>query len=547
MLAEVKSKLQSLPKKSGVYIFKDISGAVIYIGKAVILANRVKSYFNSSYKDVKVLVMVEQIASIDYIITLSEKDALGLEANLVKKHKPRYNILLKDDKHAPYIRIDLKQDYPNVEIVRRVKNDGARYFGPYFFGIRVNEIVRVLKSAYRVRTCGKNYKNQQRACLNHDIELCLAPCQDAVTRKEYRAALDKAMAFLNGKDKSAQKILEQKMADAAREENFERAIFYREQLESVQKLSERIVADLKDDSLDIDAIYLSVESSNAQAAVVIVRGGLMLGAVSFALNNVLDKNAALGQFITQYYSNNNGDIPKEILLSEQIESGAFEEYLSALKGKAVSFSVPKIGAKKRLIDMAKENAEDALVKSVDKAERDYMLYEGASKELSQLLNIPNLSRIECYDISHVSGTDTVASGVCFIDGRAAKKDYRRYKIKSHLTNDDFLSLSEVLSRRSKRIAACDTKFGAMPDLIIIDGGKGQLSAAHAAMKAVGITIPMISLAKREEEVFTLDNPTPIILPKDSPALKLLQRIRDEAHRFAVSYHRVLRGKRLFKK
>jgi len=590
---KIKDKLKDLPGKSGVYLFKNEAGHIIYIGKANILKNRVRSYFNATAKENKVLAMLESVFDFEYFITLSEKDALSLEANLIKKHKPRYNILLKDDKHAPYIRIDLKEKFPVLTIVRKVKNDGAKYFGPYFFGVRVGDILDILKSSYQIRTLSCSRKNskvknyvtsdkwlsippspKQRACLNYDIGLCLAPCIGAVNEADYKKRIGEAIAFLSGKDNKPQEIILKKMEAAVENEEFERAIKYREQLKMLKTLSDRILTELENEGKDFDAIFVALEGLYVSSSVVIVRGGKLMGVKNFNSKGVLSPLDALGQFIGQYYSGVGGDIPSKILLSEQFDFTALQEYLTSLAGKKIELSVPQKGIKKKLVAMAQENAKDALVKGIEISERDMQMHEGANDRLAELLGIKSLRRIECYDISHISGTDKVASGVCFINGRMAKSEYRRYRIKTVQGIDDFASLAEVLSRRlaptvngelriengefmldkdsnenlpqpnkdnNSQFSILNSQLN-MPDLIVIDGGKGQLNASSQILNSYNLRIPIISLAKREEEIFTLNSSDPIILPKDSFILKLLQRIRDEAHRFAVSYHRTLRSK-----
>jgi len=574
-------KLKNLPEKPGVYIMRGAAGEIIYIGKAAVLKNRVRQYFFNTQKDEKVRAMASSVADFDYIITLSEKDALSLEANLVRKHKPRYNILLKDDRHNPYIRIDLKQKFPCIEVTRRIKSDGARYFGPYFFGVRVAEVIDVLKSAYRVRCCPKSFFSKKRECLNYHIKLCLAPCQNRVSESEYRQTVDKAVAFLSGKDSDAERLITEKMAAAAENEEFERAIRYRKQLAMLKKLKDRVLSELRDNR-DLDAVSFVFDGSYGAAAVVIVRGGKLMGALKFGLDGAsLFGSDGVSQFLTQYYAGQNATVPPEILLETEFEKGALEEYLYSISGKKTAVVFPKIGIKKKILGMAEENARDELEKSLDRRQRDYELCEGANERLKELLGLDTLRRIECYDISHLSGTDQVASGVAFINGRAEKSEYRRYKIKTVAGADDYKCLAEVISRRLGKIMAdggwrmvngdqdkkkssaphpslliSNSKSTAhhspstirhppiMPDLIVIDGGKGQLNSAHAAMQTAGAEIPMISLAERDEEIFTLGSPEPIRLKKDNFALKLLQRIRDEAHRFAVTYHRSLRAKKI---
>lgn len=532
---KVQEKLQIIPNSSGVYFMLDTHGQIIYIGKALSLTKRVKSYFSISVKEKKVLAMVECVCDIDYAVTLSEKDALSLEANLIKKHKPKYNILLKDDKHAPYIRINLKEKYPNLSVVRRITLDGAKYFGPYFFGVRVNDILDILRSCYQVRVCGNNFNKAKRACLNYDIELCKAPCQKLISEEEYRHQIEKVIAFLSGSINPAKEILEDKMGQAADREDFEGAIKYREQLTMVAKLKERIIAGLENEGKDLDAFSITTRGEHAAVSVVVCRHGKLMGVKNSIHSGVLEKEQALEQFIAQYYSGQIGDIPKTILLSQDMKTEGLSEFLTTLAGKKIEVVVPKIGIKKKLVDMADKNASEQLVKSIEGHVRDYDRHEGAAERLTQILGIPSCKRIECYDVSHMSGENQVASGVCFINGRPEKKEYRRYKIKSHSSIDDYLSLKEVIDRRIKK--------GELPNLFVIDGGKGQLSAAQEIIKNNGVVIDMISLAERDEWIFVPNNPEPIILEKSDTALQLLQRIRDEAHRFAVDYHRTLRSKK----
>lgn len=541
--ALLKSKISDLPEKSGVYIMRDSSGHIIYIGKAVVLKNRVKQYFSSSAKEPKVEAMVNAIADFDYMITLTEKDALSLEANLIRKHKPKYNILLKDDKHSPYIRIDLTQKFPTIEITRKVKNDGAKYFGPYFYGVRVGDIVAIISQAYKMRACPKGFYSTKRECLNYHIGLCYGPCCNNISQKEYKEVVQKVIAFLSGKEDTAEKLINARMADCVKQEDFERAIKYRDTLEMIKKLKLRTLDNLNS-SHNIDAISVSTGSTLGAISVAIVRCGKLMGIRNYAVTGAFNGQIeALEQFLVQYYSNSNADIPQEICFDSDNNFDGLEQYLSSITSKKVIFTNPKIGVKKKLVDMAQENSSDYLIKSVATEKRDYEMTQGAVDTLSQILGVANIRRMECYDISNISGVDKVASGVVFIDGKSAKSEYRKYKIKTVKGADDFASMSEVLTRRLSRGIDGDNSFTDFPDLIVVDGGKGQLSSAKAVLDKLGVDIPLISLAKREEEIFTLNSNQPIILRKDSFALKLLQRIRDEAHRFAITYHRNLRSKR----
>ena len=529
----LREHLDDLPSNSGVYIMKDVTGKVIYVGKAVVLKNRVRQYFNNSPKPVKVQAMVDNIDSFEYIITLSEKDALSLESNLVKKYNPRYNILLKDDKASPYIKIDMREEYPTVEVTRRLKRDGARYFGPYLNGLRVWDIVGIIRSAYGMRTCHK--KMPKRECLNYHIGLCPAPCTGRIDKDEYGKIVRQVVDFLTGKDDKAEEILTAKMDKAAKAEDFERAIEYRDRLKMLELLKTRTIVNLGR-ILDIDSFSVVSSGVYGAASVNVVRGGKMMGVFNYVLGDTAATDAeAYISFAIQYYGGNH-DIPDEVCFPLEFDSNGLSEYLSALKGKKVEITFPKKGEKKKIVDMAQKNALDFLDKSTEKQRRTLNMTVEAAKRLCGILGLKSTRRIECYDISHISGTDKVASEVVFIDGAASKSDYRRYKIRTVEGNNDFACMAEVIKRRLGH--------GDLPDLIVIDGGKGQLSSALEIMRSEGLNIPMVGLAKREEEIYLPNKSDPIVLTKSDYALRLLQRIRDEAHRFAITYHRSLRTKRL---
>ncbi len=538
----LEDKIKSLPEKSGVYIMRDEGGNIIYIGKAVVLKNRVRQYFSNSEKLPKVQAMVDNIADFDYIITLSEKDALSLEANLIKKHKPKYNILLKDDKSSPYIKLWVTEKFPCLEITRKVKKDGARYFGPYFNGISAPDILEIIKSAYKIRTCPKNYYSTKRECLNYHIDLCYAPCCKRVTEDEYSKAVSKVVTFLSGREDTAERLITQKMEAAVAAEEFERAINYRNQLSMLKKLRERNLSELGADT-EIDSFSYVSDGYRGAVSVSLVRSGKMMGVKNFSVTDAaMSEEEALTGFIVQYYSLINA-VPELICLENEFDTAALEGFLNNGAKKKTVITFPKIGTKRKLVEMAKSNALDYLEKSVEKSERELDLTVRASVDLAKILSLKSLRRMECYDISNISGVDKVASGVVFINGAAAKSEYRRYKIKTVEGANDFECMAEVMRRRLNRAKENDEKFTDMPDLIVIDGGKGQLHYAYEAMKSAGFDIPMVSLAERNEEIFTLYSPDPIVLPKTSQPLKLLIRLRDEAHRFAVTYHRNLRAKR----
>ncbi len=541
----LKEKLAGLPDSPGVYIMKDRTGAIIYVGKAVVLKNRVRQYFFHTQKQVKVQAMVDNVADFEYIMTLSERDALALEANLIKKHKPRYNILLKDDKASPYIRIDLKEQFPTVEVTRKVRRDGAKYFGPYFNGIGVWDVVGIIRSAYRMRTCPKKFKKGARECLNYHIDLCLAPCCGHVTPEEYREVVERVMAFLSGRDDTPAKLIEQKMIEAAKKEEFERAIYYRDRLDMLSRMKERTLADLGTVT-DIDAFNYVTNGALSAISVTVVRAGKLMGVRNYMVTDVaLSAEEAIASFVLQYYGALNVEVPEEICFPVHTDVAALEEYLYSLSRIKTEITFPQRGTRKKLIDMALKNARDYLEKNADKEKRKHDNTVGAAALLAEILQLDGIRRMECYDISNISGVDKVASQVVFINGEASNADYRRFKIKTVEGSNDFASMAEVIRRRFARLRDGDEKFDELPDLIVIDGGKGQLSAAYTAMRGEGYDVPMVGLAKREEEVFTVFDEQPIVLPRDNVALKLLQRIRDEAHRFAITYHRSLRAKRYY--
>ncbi len=541
---KIKEKLKNLTTKPGVYIMRDKNGEIIYIGKAKNLKNRVSQYFRSSPKPSKVQAMVNNVDDFDYFITISELDALGLESNLIHKHQPFYNILLKDGKAFPYIKINMKEDFPRLEIVRKVKkNDGARYFGPYISGISPHEILKTINYAFKVRTCSKKITTtpkEKRECLNFSMGLCLAPCTGRVSKEEYAEEIKKVINFLNGNDEEIEKILLQKMETASNMQNFERAIELRECLKMIAKLKQRVVANLPKD-VDKDIFAYHTDGLDGVINVTIVRGGKILGVVNYTQSDAeLEEQETLFNFITQYYDN--VIVPHEIIVSHPIDAQLLCEYL----GKNIKLIDNPHGVNFNLLKMAKENAQEYLNKHIEKEKIVYSQSLGAMKLLQEKLSLKAMPRrMECYDISHISGTNKVASMVVFIDGKPAKSDYRKFKIKLVEGNNDFESLKEALTRRLQRyVDQNGESFKQKPDLLVIDGGKGQLSSCYEILKSFGLQdqIEMISLAKRIEEVFTVKNNIPVILKTASAELKMLQRLRDEAHRFAITFHRSLRAK-----
>ena len=599
---ELNEKLNNLPSAPGVYIMKDNENNVIYVGKAKVLKNRVKQYFNHGEKQEKVAAMVAKIADFEYIITKSELDAFLLENNLIKKYKPYYNILLKDSKTYPYIKLIAEDDFPRLEVTRIIKKDGAKYFGPYFNGISANELIKAINLAYPIRTCTQkilyNASNQtprqaspatplsnrgideavgdcngskKRLCLNYALGLCKAPCMGYISKEEYGGIIEKIINFLNGKDDALQAILKRKMAQASALENFELALTIRNQLFMLDKLKGRAVTSLTKTS-DIDVFAYASNDFNSAITVLIVRGGKMLGAKNY--NLVASGNwPVVGEFLQQYYLEN-PVLPKAIILERAPEDLDFlQEYfefitdnhpvslrlpplhrgeltLPASKNglggmpQKVKFIVPRRGINKKLLEQAQVNVREFLETSIEAGLKQHNKTMGAMLELKKALHLQNLpARIEAYDISNISGTNSVASMVVFLNGQRAAGHYRRFKIKTVEGPNDFASLMEVMGRRLERLNSADISFGSVPKLILIDGGKGQVSACRDLIKQYNQNIDVIGLAKQEEEVFVEESTTSVRLSKDSYALKLLQAVRDEAHRFAITFHRSLRNKK----
>ena len=545
-MANLKEKLKELPEKSGCYIMYDENRNILYIGKAKVLKNRVKQYFQrQANQNQKVATLMSKVVDFDYIITNNEIDALVLENNLIKKNKPPYNILLKDDKEYPFIKIDLKQKYPKITICRKLVPDGSKYFGPYMLGISAKEIQELIGAAFSLRTCNLDMNKipkNHRPCLNYHIGRCSAPCSGKISDEEYKEIVKKMIDFLSGNDREIKETLEGKMMKAADLEEFELALYYKEKLKVLDKLVRQQITNVPKD-LNIDVIALASNGMHSVVTVLMVRSGKLLGGDKFILDDAnLSAVGAYESFIFQYYSGQNIQAD-EIIINENIQNiKEIEEYLSNIKGKKLNIFFPHQGIRKQLSDMAYNNSLDFLVKSQNEAERKYSMTEGALTQLKEYLMLDNIpKRMECYDISHIGGTDKVASMVVFNNGEADKGHYRRFKIKTVQGNNDFECMKEVLKRRLERyLKGEDMSFKVIPDLIVVDGGKGQLKYALEAMKEVGVVTDMVSLAKRFEEVYMPDKSEPVILPRNSEGLKLLQRIRDEAHRFAVSYHKKLR-------
>ena len=539
----VAEKLKLLPDSPGVYIMKDDHGKIIYVGKAIVLKNRVRQYFQSSRNHTpKVRAMVSHIADFETIMTANEVESLILEANLIKKHRPRYNIRLKDDKSYPYVKVTVQEDFPCVFITRRVLRDGARYFGPYTNVTALRDSLKLLRRLFPLRTCRTM---PERPCLEYHITRCLAPCVGKVEAEDYRAMIRAVLLFLEGRTDDVERELEQRMNAAAEAYHFETAARLRDQLSAVRTAAER--QNIVTGAGDQDAVGMARSAAGVCVQIFFIRGGKMIGREHFLLRGSEEESDAdiLRAFLEQYY-NQATFVPREVLLPCAIDAAAqatIEAWLAARKGGGkVALLTPQRGTKHDIVQMATGNAAKFLA---DEETRRSLLDEqtlGAVEELGRYLGLKHPPRrMECFDISHNQGQETVASMVVFEDGAPKKSDYRRFKIRSTEGKpDDFLSMREVTMRRYVGLPEEE-----LPDLIIIDGGKGQLSSALEIIRhAAGHKdVPVVGLAKQFELVFTEGNSEPVELPRRSQALYLIQRIRDEAHRFAITFHRKLRGKR----
>lgn len=531
-----------LPENPGVYIMQDKDGNVIYVGKARVLKNRVRQYFHSSLKTEKVAAMVSNIADFSYIITKSEIDALSLENNLIKKYKPKYNILLKDDKTYPYIKVSVSETYPSFTLSRKLKK-GSKYFGPYMGGVRVRDVLDIINIAFGVRTCYTPIgEKPKKPCLNYHIHRCPAPCAHLISEEEYGERVKAAMRFLDGDNDEVEKLLKERMASFAEAEEFELALDCRNKLEMLSKVALKRITAL---NREINADVIAYVSNKLYSAVniLITRRGIMQGASTYAVENASSDGEALTSFISQYYTNH--QIPDELIVQDFAESALLEEFFRQTYSKSLTVLTPKQGIRKQLLEMAEKNAAEYLEKAIDRIKHKEDMTVNACRHLQEVLGLSRYPRrMECFDISNISGVDKVGSMVVFIDGEADRSQYRRFRIKTVEGANDFASLQEVLSRRLAKLGTEEEEHFPKPDLVIIDGGKGQLSAVKEIFAAAGVDgIDLISLAKREEEVFTLGGKEGILLDRRDYSLKMLQRIRDEAHRFAITFFRSIHSKR----
>jgi len=535
-------KLARLPDRPGVYLYKDAKAQVIYVGKAASLRSRVRSYFQDSRpRDAKTDSLVKQIRDLEYLVTDNELEALMLEANLVRKHRPRYNIILRDDKHYPFLKLTTDEEFPRLVVARRVQNDGATYYGPFYPATAMRETLRLTRQLFPLRTCSITIDGRlERPCIQYAIHRCNAPCTGWETREGYAQTVRDVQRFLEGKDDELAVTLTREMEQAAGELKFERAALLRDQIQSLNKVRERQKI-ISIDEVDQDVIGVVRQGNDACVELFFVRRGRLLGQESFFFDRVAGwaDGEILSAFLRQFYGKNIAPAP-EILLSEEVpESELLVTWLSGLAKRRVQLLAPQRGAKRDFVAMAESNAAIALQNHLLSRENRQ---QAVLDELKVALDLPGLpNRIEGYDISNIQGTEQVGSLVVWENGGMKKDDYKRFRVKTVIGADDFASLEEVLRRRFGRALEQNTP---LPDLVLIDGGRGQLNVGVKVLQDLGLDyIPVASLAKQQEEVYRSDLRDPLLLDPTSPALHTLQKIRDEAHRFAITYHKKLRAQR----
>ena len=561
IMFHIEEELKKLPSKPGVYLMHDDTDEIIYVGKAVSLRNRVRQYFQSSRnKTAKIEKMVSKIARFEYIVTDSELEALVLECNLIKEHRPRYNTMLKDDKGYPYIRITVNEDFPRIMMARTMKKDKSRYFGPYTSMGAVKDIIELVQKLFQLRTCNRALPRdigKERPCLNYHIKQCNAPCQGYVSKEEYGTSIGQIIDLLNGKCDDILHTLQQKMEEASENLEFEEAIKYRELIRSVKHIAQK--QKMTDGSMeDRDIIACSVDGQDAVVQVFFVREGKLIGRDHFHLNVAVgdQTKTIMTSFIKQFYAGT-PFVPRELLLQTPIEDEeVIEAWLSEKRGKKVTIRVPKKGEKERLVDLAKKNADMVLEQDRERIKREERKTIGALKQIEQWIGVSNVKRIEAFDISNISGFESVGSMVVYENGKPKRNDYRKFKIKWVKGANDYASMEEVLTRRfvhgleereQKKQEGEDTSFGSFtvfPDLIMMDGGRGQVNIATSVLEQLGLHIPVCGMVKDDNHRTRglYYNNVEIPIDRHSEGFHLITRIQDEAHRFAIEYHRSLRNK-----
>lgn len=542
MAFDIEEELKKLPAKPGVYLMHDEKDAIIYVGKAISLKNRVRQYFQSSRnKGVKIEQMVTHITRFEYIITDSELEALVLECNLIKEHRPKYNTMLMDDKAYPFIKVTVQEEYPRVLLARQMRKDRAKYYGPYTSAGAVKDTIDLIHKIYGIRTCNKalpKMQGKERPCLNYHIHQCPAPCQGYITREEYGESIRKALSFLNGNYSMILKELEEKMQTASENLEFEKAIEYRELLNSVSKIAQKqkITSSSMEDK---DVIALAADQEDAVVQIFFIREGRLIGRDHFCLHIAAgeEKKEILSVFLKQFYAGT-PYIPRELMIQYEIEEKELiEEWLSARRGQRVHICVPKKGEKEKLVELAMKNAQLVLTQDKERIRREEGRTIGAMKEIAKLLGLSKIDRVEAYDISNISGFQTVGSMVVYEKGRPKRSDYRKFRIKGVRGADDYASMEEMLTRRLSH-------YENYPDLIMMDGGRGQVNIALKVMEAVGVKVPVCGMVKddRHRTRGIYFNNVELPIERDSEGFRLVTRIQDEAHRFAIEYHRSLRSK-----
>ena len=558
---DIDEELKKLPGKPGVYIMHDDRDEIIYVGKAISLKNRVRQYFQSSRnKGVKIEQMVTHIARFEYIVTDSELEALVLECNLIKEHRPKYNTMLKDDKTYPFIKVTVHEDYPRILFSRSMKKDKNKYFGPYSSAGAVKDTIELIRKIYKIRTCNRSLPRdigKERPCLYYHIKQCDAPCQEYISREDYRANIDEAIEFLNGNYAPVLKLLEERMMAASEAMEFEQAIEYRELLNSVKKVAQKqkITNSVGEEK---DIIALAIDERDAVAQVFFVREGKLIGRDHFYLTVAVSDTRAqvLSSFLKQFYAGT-PFVPKELMIQDEIEDAAIiEEWLSGKKGQRVHIRVPKKGTKEKMVELAAQKAQLVLSQDRERIKREEGRTIGALKEVAGWLGLRDVVRIEAFDISNISGYDSVGSMIVYEKGKPKRSDYRKFKIKWVKGADDYSSMAEVLTRRfthgleeerelqEKNLASELGSFTKFPDLIMMDGGKGQVNVAKQVLSELNLDIPVCGMVKddnhRTRGLYYENVEIPI--DRSSEGFRLITRIPDEAHRFAIEYHRMLRSK-----
>lgn len=551
MSFDIEEELKKLPARPGVYLMHDADDTIIYVGKAVSLKNRVRQYFQESRarrRGPKIEQMISLIDHFEYIVTDSELEALVLECNLIKEYRPKYNTMLMDDKAYPFIKVTVQEEYPRILIARTMKKDKAKYFGPYTSGLAVKETVELIRKLYQIRVCNRKLTGQpgkDRPCLYYHIHQCKAPCQGYVTKEEYQLQIRQALDFLNGNFKDTIRELQEKMMQESEAMNFEKAMEYRDMIDHIRKIGERQKI-TNSDSEDKDVIALAMDREDAVAQIFFIRAGKLIGREHYYLQigEEETRSQVLLSFIKQYYAGT-PFIPREVMISEEIEEQELiEEYLGKKRGGRVHIRVPKKGSREKLVELAEKNAEIVLNQDRERIRREEARTTGAMHEIEEWLDLPGVERIEAYDISNISGFQSVGSMIVYEKGKPKRADYRKFRIKSVQGPNDYASMQEVLERRFRRGIEEDSGFERLPDLIMMDGGRGQVNVALEVLDSLGLSVPVCGMVKDDKHRTRglYFNNVEIPIDRGSEGFKLITRIQDEAHRFAIEYHRLLRSK-----